>query len=191
MSCWRQSSRRMLSVRYLQALCSPLWEQSDSANLSTSFLDISLLVSARGRRSSILCSADRGIPGCIGGVGFFLFVTGIEVSARLDGNLEYTLDTGRQLIRADTVLLWTIPLALAVLLLIIKHFKQSPYIVPAFFISIAAIFYIVVTATKSLNLANMRRQGWVFAAVKAGVPWYHFYSYYGKAVELPSSLLSG
>lgn len=121
-----------------------------------------------------------GTQACIGGVGFFLFVTGIEVSARLDGNLEYTLDTAKHLIRADTLPLWTIPLLLALLLLFIKHFKQSPYIVPAFFISIAAMFYIVVTATKSLDLSDMRNRGYVFAPVKAGVPFYHFYNYYGE-----------
>lgn len=124
--------------------------------------------------------------GCIGGVGFFLFVTGIEVSARLDGNLEYTLDTARQLVRSDTVLLWVIPLLLSILLMIIKYFKQSPYIVPAYFVSIAAVFYIVVTATASLHLSDLRDKGWVFAKVQAGVPFYHFYSYYGTTSSAPS-----
>lgn len=50
--------------------------------------------------------------GCIGGVGYFLVATGVEVSARLDGNLEYDLNTLNKLFQADTIALWTIPFSL-------------------------------------------------------------------------------
>lgn len=116
--------------------------------------------------------------GCIGGVGFFLFVTGIEVSARLDGVVEYNLETLRKLFEFDTVFLWLIPLVLAIALLAIKRFRDHPILVPAFFISIAVVFYIVIAATPSLTLDNMRDRGWIFPSVKSGVPFYHFYSYY-------------
>lgn len=118
--------------------------------------------------------------GCIGGVGFFLFVTGVEVSARLDGNLEYDLATLHKLFQADTVALWIVPLALSILLLILKRFTQSPYLVPAFFVTIAAIFYIVVAAHPALDIPKVRDAGWIFSAVESGVPFYHFYTYYGK-----------
>lgn len=36
--------------------------------------------------------------GCIGGVGWFLVITGFELSARLNGSLQYDLDTLKQLI---------------------------------------------------------------------------------------------
>lgn len=117
--------------------------------------------------------------GCIGGVGFFLFVTGIEVSARLDGTLEYDLETARHLVRRDTVLLWVIPLVLSLALLLLKRFIRSPYLVPVFFISVAAIFYVVVTAASSLHIPDLRRQGWIFTKVEADVPFYNFYNYYG------------
>lgn len=117
--------------------------------------------------------------GCIGGVGFFLFVTGIEVSARLDGNLEYDLATLKQLFRGDTVPLWIVPLVLSVILLVSKRFTASPYLVPAFFVTIAAIFYIVIAAHPALTIAKVRNAGWIFEAVESGVPFYHFYSYYG------------
>lgn len=120
--------------------------------------------------------------GCIGGVGFFLFVTGIEVSARLDGSLTYDLATAQKLFSADTILLWLLPFALAVLLLIIKRARDAPWVVPAFFVSIAAIFYIVVAAVPALNLALMREKGWIFEKVAANVPFYHFYSYYDFSV---------
>ena len=66
------------------------------------------------------------------------------------------------------------------MLLVIKRFFSSPYVVPAFFVSVAAIFYIVVTAVSSLHIPDLRQQGWIFAEVKAGVPFYHFYTYYSK-----------
>jgi SulP family sulfate permease len=121
--------------------------------------------------------------GCIGGVGFFLFVTGIEVSARLDGNLEYNLETLQKLFQADTVALWTVPLALSVVLLVSKRFSQSPYLVPAFFVAVAVVFYIVVAAVASLDVQKMRDAGWIFSAVESGVPFYHFYSYYGELLH--------
>lgn len=116
--------------------------------------------------------------GCIGGVGFFLFVTGIEVSARIEGNLKYDLATGRQLLCKDTILLWVVPLLLSIALLTIKSFVHSPYTVPTFFVATAGIFYVIVAIIPSYNIPDLRDQGWVFAAVEAGVPWYNFYSYY-------------
>ena len=116
--------------------------------------------------------------GCIGGVGFFLFVTGIEVSARLEGNLEYDRNTLRALFTKGTIELWTIPFALSIALLVIKGLIRSPYVVPVFFLSVAGIFYIVVTAVPSYTVLTFREHGWIFPAVEAGVPFYNFYSYY-------------
>ncbi|KAK5120955.1 hypothetical protein LTR85_005739 [Meristemomyces frigidus] len=118
------------------------------------------------------------LTGCIGGVGIFLFITGIEVSARLEGNLEFTLEVGRKLFAADTVALWIPPLVLAILLLTIKHFYDRPWLVPAYYIGITAIFYIITTAVPSITMTDLRSSGWVFEAPAAGVPFYNFYSYY-------------
>ena len=118
------------------------------------------------------------LTGCIGGVGIFLFVTGIEVSARLPGNFEFTTAVFKQLFEADTVVLWLPPLGLAILLLTIKHYYDRPWLVPAYYIGITAIFYIVVAATPNLNLDALRGKGWVFEAPDAGVAFYHFYGYY-------------
>lgn len=118
------------------------------------------------------------LTGCIGGVGIFLFVTGIEVSARLPGNFEFTGEVFFQLFKADTVVLWLPPLGLAILLLTIKRFYDRPWLVPAYYIGITAVFYIVVAATPNLDLEKLRGKGWVFEAPDAGVPFYNFYSYY-------------
>jgi SulP family sulfate permease len=118
------------------------------------------------------------LTGCIGGVGVFLFITGIEVSARLDGNLEFTMEVIKKLFSADTAPLWIPPLGMAILLLAIKHFYDRPWLVPAYYIAITAIFYIVTTAVPSINMDDLRAGGWVFEAPAAGVPFYNFYSHY-------------
>ena len=122
------------------------------------------------------------LTGCIGGVGIFLFLTGIEVSARLDGNFEFTLECARTLFTAETVPLWIPPLVLAVLLLTIRHFYDRAWLVPAYYIGITVIFYIVTTAVPAITMDKLRGSGWVFEAPAAGVPFYNFYSYYKFSV---------
>ncbi|WPG99632.1 Hypothetical protein R9X50_00245000 [Acrodontium crateriforme] len=118
------------------------------------------------------------LTGCIGGVGIFLFITGIEVSARLDGNLDLSMAVLQKLFAADTIALWVPPLILAILLLTIKHFYDRPWLVPAYYISITVIFYVITTAVPSISMDNLRNAGWVFDAPAAGVPFYNFYSHY-------------
>ncbi|KAK6005354.1 hypothetical protein QM012_008133 [Aureobasidium pullulans] len=118
------------------------------------------------------------LTGCIGGVGIFLFVTGIEVSARLDGNLEFTSAVLHKLFQADTIVLWLPPLFLAILLLTVKHYYDRPWLVPAYYIAITVIFYIVVAAVPNLGMETLRHKGWVFDAPQAGLPFYNFYSHY-------------
>ncbi|KAK8166743.1 sulfate transporter family protein-like protein [Phyllosticta citrichinensis] len=122
------------------------------------------------------------LNGCIGGVGFFLFVTGIEVSARLGGNLEYNLTTLKALFSSDTVGLWLSPLALAITYMVIKYFYDHPALMPAFIILITAVFHIVVAAVDHFNLDKARHAGWVFEKPESGVPFYHFYSLYDFSV---------
>jgi sulfate permease, SulP family len=115
--------------------------------------------------------------GCIGGVGFFLFVTGIEVSARLPGNLEYNLATLKQLFRQDTVGLWILPLGLAIVLKILQHYVKSKMLVGGYFISVGVLFYIFKFALH-VPMDTLHSQGWVFDSPPAGNPWYHFWTLY-------------
>ena len=119
--------------------------------------------------------------GCIGGVGWFLFATGVEVSARLDGNLEYNLTTLQKLVRYDTVFLWTVPLVLAIMLVILKYWVKHPLTDAGYFITIIVLFYFFVAALPNLSFDALRAQGWVFDAPEYGVPFYHFYTLYGKS----------
>ncbi|CAG7973750.1 unnamed protein product [Penicillium salamii] len=115
--------------------------------------------------------------GCIGGVGYFLLQTGVEVSARLPGSLEYNLPTLQKLFQLDTLPLWMIPLALAVALLVLKHFVRSNFLVGGYFIAVAAVFYIVVLSAQ-ISMDSLHHTGWVFDAPASNNPWYHFYTLY-------------
>ena len=117
--------------------------------------------------------------GCIGGVGWFLVATGVEVSARLSGNVEYNLDTLERLFQLDTVFLWTTPLALAIIFLVIKRFIKSNYLVGGYFMTIAIVFYFFKLVLR-IPLDTLRENGWVFEAPSSSVPWYHFYTLYGE-----------
>lgn len=120
--------------------------------------------------------------GCIGGVGFFLFTTGIEVSARLS-SFDYDLPTLRKLFHLDTLFLWTIPLLLAIGLLVVKRFIRSNFLVGAYFILVATVFYIVKFAAH-ISMQVLRDSGWVFDAPSSSNPWYHFYTLYGELLAL-------
>lgn len=116
--------------------------------------------------------------GCIGGVGFFLLQTGVEVSARLSGSLEYDLPTLQKLCQLDILPLWMIPLFLAIGLLVLQRFVQSNFLVGGYFISAGVIFYIVKFSAQ-VPMDVLRNRGWVFDAPSSSNPWYHFYTLYG------------
>lgn len=166
-------------------------EENPKAVLATTILSYSISAVLTGAVFFLMgkCRLGRLIGffprhiliGCIGGVGWFLVATGLEVSARLDGNLNYNLVTFRKLVQADTVALWLVPLILAIALFLIKHFVKHPLVDATYFLSIIAIFYFFVAAIDKLELPDLRTKGWVFQAPDAGVPFYHFYTLYGMS----------
>lgn len=117
--------------------------------------------------------------GCIGGVGFFLVLTGLEVSARLPGSFEFNIPTMQKLFSLDTVALWITPLSLAIGLLALKRFVRSNYLVGVYFIAVALCFYIV-KFIAHIPMNSLRGSGWVFDAPSSVNPWYHFYTLYGE-----------
>lgn len=123
--------------------------------------------------------------GCIGGVGYFLLQTGVEVSARLPGTLEYNVHTLQTLFQLDTLPLWTIPLFLAVALLVLKRFIRSNFLVGAYFIGVGVVFYIVILSAR-VSMDTLHHKGWVFDAPSSKNPWYHFYTLYGKRFTFQS-----
>ena len=119
--------------------------------------------------------------GCIGGVGWFLFVTGIEVSAGLDGGLQYSLATLYEIFQLGKVFFWTGALALAIFLISIKHWVKHALTDAVYFMSALAIFYFFVAALPNLSFDDLRARGLVFPATEASKPWYHFYTLFSKA----------
>ncbi|RDW94123.1 sulfate transporter family protein [Aspergillus mulundensis] len=115
--------------------------------------------------------------GCIGGVGFFLVLTGLEVSARLPGSFEFNSPTMQKLFHLATIPLWVTPLTLAIGLLVLKRFLRSNYLVCVYFIAVALLFYIV-KFIAHIPIASLRNSGWVFDAPSSSNPWYHFYTLY-------------
>lgn len=126
--------------------------------------------------------------GCIGGVGWFLIATGFEVSARLDGNLEYNLDTLKKLTQPDTLLLWIFPLVLAIALFYGQSKIRSKYFLPLFILAIPLVFYIFVVSIDALETDTLRDKGWIFEGPPPGEPWWYFYTLYRK--PYPTSMPS-
>ncbi|GAA5986854.1 hypothetical protein JCM11641_007818 [Rhodosporidiobolus odoratus] len=101
------------------------------------------------------------LVGTIGGVGAFLFVTGLTVSARMEEDSGISLELIQHFFDMDILPLWTIPLALAILLRLITHRYSHPLIFPGYFMLIPAIFYII-TLSAGISVEDLRKKGWVF-----------------------------
>lgn len=114
--------------------------------------------------------------GCIGGVGWFLVATGFEVSARMDGSLEYDLDTLKRLVQPDTLPLWIIPLILATVLFYGQSKVASKYFLPLYILAIPVIFYFFVLSLDALDTDSLRGGGWIFEGPPADEPWWFFYT---------------
>ena len=121
--------------------------------------------------------------GCIGGVGWFLVATGIEVSARLGDDLKYNLDTLSRLLEPGMLAHWGIPLFLATLLTTLKRFIRHQLLDSSFFITVLCLFYVTVVSVPGLDFPQLRERGWVFEQPPAGVPFWHFYTLYGNSVH--------
>lgn len=122
--------------------------------------------------------------GCIGGVGWFLVATGFEVTARMDGNLNYDLETLKRLMQADTVPLWIIPLALAIVLFCGQSKITSKYFLPLYILAIPAAFYAITSSFGLMHPDELRGGGWIFEGPPDGEPWWYFYTLYSMC---PSS----
>ncbi|KAG0328260.1 hypothetical protein BGZ99_005778 [Dissophora globulifera] len=118
------------------------------------------------------------LVGCIGGVGWFLIVTGFEVSSRMTSELTYSWETFKFLFLDRHVFaLWFSAFALALLLRGLQTKIRHPFLVPVFFMAVPALFYIVVAAA-GLEWDTLRDEGWVFPMPEGNAPGWQFYSYF-------------
>jgi SulP family sulfate permease len=161
-------------------------EDNPKAVLATTILAFSLSSIVTGLVFFLLGACRMGklmkyfpkhvLDGCIGGVGWFLMATAIEVAARLTGGLEYNLDTLKYIFQPHVLVLWTVPLAIAIVLKILDRFVTFNYFVPCYFIGVFLTFYIVVLSHPALSLTELRSAGWVFQQPEVGVPFWHPYT---------------
>lgn len=99
--------------------------------------------------------------GCIGGIGLFLFVTGIEVSAGLVPNLSNI----HLLFEIDKFILWATALSLAIFLRLLQKRIVFPLLVPLFYVVVPALFYIIVWGILDVSTEELKHQGISFFKV--------------------------
>ncbi|EAU83619.2 vacuole protein [Coprinopsis cinerea okayama7 len=119
------------------------------------------------------------LVGCIGGVGVFLILTGFAVALRVpDDELTFSLETLRfMFLDTHNLVLWLLPLGMAVLLRVVTQRWHHQLIFPIYFMAIPVLFYVVVLVAR-MDLSQLRTEGWLFdIADSAHEPWYQFYSY--------------
>ncbi|KAK4058034.1 hypothetical protein OIO90_000773 [Microbotryomycetes sp. JL221] len=115
------------------------------------------------------------LVGCIGGVGAFLFVTGLQVSARLEDEASLSLDLIKHYLQPSVLPLWTIPLALAIILRLITARFHHPLVFPGFFIAIPVVFYAIAAAAR-IDIETLRQHGWVFEVNGVDSTWYEYWT---------------
>ncbi|KAI8900204.1 sulfate transporter family-domain-containing protein [Globomyces pollinis-pini] len=116
------------------------------------------------------------LVGCIGGIGFFLLLTGIEVTAHIvpDISYEYLL----KILEWGALKLWGSSFLVAILLKTIQHFIEHPMLVPIFYISVPIVFYMIVFIF-NLQLNYLRQEGWLFNFESAtDAPFYLFWTFF-------------
>nr|CAG8602591.1 1987_t:CDS:10 [Entrophospora candida] len=117
--------------------------------------------------------------GCIGGVGWFLFATAIEVTSRIQ-EFRFDLETLILLLSENKPLLCGSALALAIFLRFIQSRLNYSLVVPLYFMIIPIIFYAIVYIF-GLDWQELRDDGWVFnISLDNDTPWYNFYNHFGK-----------
>lgn len=117
------------------------------------------------------------LVGCIGGVGYFLVVTGLEVSARLQGGMS--LDNLKMLFENyESFLRWFVPVAITLILVLLQDRIHNSLLIPTYFMFVFFLFHLIIILVPSWNLEGARKQGWLFPAVDDDRPWYNFYNLY-------------
>ncbi|KAG0141685.1 hypothetical protein CROQUDRAFT_663465 [Cronartium quercuum f. sp. fusiforme G11] len=104
------------------------------------------------------------LVGCIGSVGVFLLITGLQVTSQFTEPIGFNII--QHLYETHILLLWIIPLTLALLLRFLSTIITHPFFVPLYFILIPLIFYII-TFSFHLPLNDLREKGWIFNLPKS------------------------
>lgn len=116
--------------------------------------------------------------GCIGGVGYFLLITGIEVCTRAT-KFEYSIPFLSHLFTdSATLWKWLLPAILTVILVLTQNYFQNSLVLPSFYIITLFLFHFIVALIPSLSLHKLRHTGWIFPMAAADSKWYDHYKYF-------------
>ncbi|KAJ3222593.1 hypothetical protein HK099_002105 [Clydaea vesicula] len=164
---------------FLHLMCSTIVnmipEASDEAKMSNIMLvyavstlltGIIFLIIGFFKLGNIISFFPRHILiGCIGGIGVFLFVTGIKVTSRVTAGLG-NYDDLLKLFEPKILMLWSSSLILAISLKCIQKKIKHPLFVPCFY--------------SSVNIETLRLSGWLFSLPKNNgeVPFYTYWTYF-------------
>jgi len=125
--------------------------------ISSLFVGACFYVVGRYKRGSIINAFPRNvIVGCIGGIGVFIFQTGIEISTGIPFKWDSSII---QFFTPAVMQYWVAALFLEILLRIIQHVVHLPLLPPFFFIAIPPCFYVTLFL---LNIDFLDAQPWFF-----------------------------
>ena len=113
--------------------------------------------------------------GCIGGVGYFLIITGIEVTTRV-AKFEYSWPFFLGLFtNYDTLAKWLLPVILTVILIGTQRYFKNSLVLPSFYILTLVLFHFIVAIIPTLSLDTLRAAGWIFPIANSDSKWYDHY----------------
>ena len=106
------------------------------------------------------------IVGCIGGIGIFLFTTGMEGSTNVAWKWE--IDVIRVFFSTALIPLWLTSLCFELLLRGLSCRIKDPLLAPFFFVSIPFVFYIALFVLR-IPIEKAHQTGWFFEGVVGDV----------------------
>ena len=106
------------------------------------------------------------IVGCIGGIGIFLFTTGMEGSTNVTWRWE--IDVISKFFSITLLPLWLTSLAFELLLRFLSSRIKNPLLAPFFFVSIPFVFYILLLIV-GIPINRAHEMGWFFEGVTGSV----------------------
>jgi sulfate permease, SulP family len=103
------------------------------------------------------------IVGCIGGIGVFLFLTGVEGST--NRSWVWDLNVIPTFFSGEVYPLWVASLGFEFVLRLLALRVKEPLLAPFYFVSIPFMFYVIVLCG-GYSLDEVHRSGWFFEGVE-------------------------
>ncbi|KAJ3208908.1 hypothetical protein HDU82_001762 [Entophlyctis luteolus] len=113
--------------------------------------------------------------GCIGGIGWFLFITAVEITSRV--HLEFSLQFFIDLLQPGALMVWGSAVGLAITLKLLQRCIKLHLFVPLFYTAIPFVFYGIVFAA-GLSLDALREAGFLFTVEGETLPYYTLWTYF-------------